>query len=479
MTPDLVAHHAAERPDALAFINEGRAITYRQFHRDLSSMTAALRAFALPPGAAAAIGCEDFYHHWLIALGFERLGVATSSLVGSETPGCRPLLAAMDLVLSEQPFGADMARRHHPVTPAWIEAALAVAGGARPETSAGRPDAPIRVIRTSGTTGVSKRITLLRSMFDLWVEVWIWFHEPAPGARFLLTLPFSVGGSYACATAFLRSGGTIVVDRRRAIADSLSVYAIEHVILLPAQLTQMLEGLPRDHAKPANLTISSFGAPVSPALRARATQLLAREIKDLYGTNEVGFIAMAGAADGDGRLSILPRIEVEIVDDRDTPLPHGQPGRVRVRTEQMASAYLDDPEASSAMFKDGWFYPGDIGMLHGGRRLELVGRGDELLNIGGLKFAPGTVEEMLVRSGLARDAAVSTIPNSDGVDELCVAAPREAIAPFAQGEIERLLGATIRVVTIPRIPRTETGKIQRTLLREAIAQAIASGAAKT
>ena len=35
------------------------------------------------------------------------------------------------------------------------------------------------------------------------------------------------------------------------------------------------------------------------------------------------------------------------------------------------------------MFRDGWFYPGDIGLMLGPRSLKLLGRADDLINIGG------------------------------------------------------------------------------------------------
>jgi len=476
MTAAHIAFHATERPEATALINNSQTITYARFNRDLGAMTAALREFGLRRGAAAAIGCEDVYFHWLLLLGAEQLGVATASLVGIEDRSSFPLLVSMDLVLSEQPFGADMARQHHPIDRAWLESVLAHEPEGERERLPRRPDDIIRVIRTSGTTDAAKCIRMLRHMFDSWVDNWVWFRGLTRRTRFLLTMPFAVGGSYAHATACLRAGGTVVVETRMALPAALSSHGISHVILAPLYLSKLLEDLPHDYSRPAGLTISSFGAAVSAGLRARAADRLTLDVQDMYGCNEAGFIATAGPDSTDGLSSVWPGVKVEIVDERDRPLPRGQTGNIRVKTDWMASSYIDDPEATNRMFRDGWFYPGDAGALHGPRRLEIIGRSDELLNLGGRKVSPSAIEQLLMKHGAGQEVAVCSIRNSDGIEELCIALPAGATyASAAQEQIERALRqsqiAPFHFFRLERIPRTATGKVQRNLLKEAVARA--------
>jgi acyl-CoA synthetase (AMP-forming)/AMP-acid ligase II len=59
----------------------------------------------------------------------------------------------------------------------------------------------------------------------------------------------------------------------------------------------------------------------------------------------------------------------------DAPLPEGAAGWVRVKSDGLFSGYLDDPETNRRMIRDGWFYPGDVGMLLGDRRVKILGRG--------------------------------------------------------------------------------------------------------
>src|SRR5438876_2094801 len=143
----------------------------------------------------------------------------------------------------------------------------------------------------------------------------------------------------------------------------------------------------------------------------------------------------------------------------------------------MVEGYLDDAETTARMFRDGWFYPGDIGILHGARRLQVLGRADEVLNVGGEKISPANVEELIMAEAALEDVGVCTIPDAQGVEQLCIAVSGEvANDPKALELLGRLLGpvrvAGVFVVGVPQIRRTPTGKIQRALLKAVALEAV-------
>jgi len=480
-TADYIAFHATERPDAVALVHQGRGITFATWSLDLLKLTRAVANLEVRPGGAVAVGADDLYTHWLLLLAFERLGIATTSFLSVETKASVQLLADVDLVLSEPHFPAVGARRHHAITAEWLAQALAL----EPEDdepalpcSAGDP---LRILRTSGTTGSPKRIAHWRALHDAWAMGWIVMMGLGRHTRLLLTMSFSVNGMYACATACLRTGGTVVAadmrnarDLVRAIAD----HRINAVILVPFQLGQVLDALPPGFEKPPDLAIYSFGAAVSSVLRRRALDHLATELLDIYGTNETGVIAWIGASRDDGSGTLWPGVRVEIVDDRDIALPRGQIGRIRAQTPHMVQAYLGDPEATRRMFRDGWFYPGDLGILHGPGRLQILGRGDDLLNFGGRKIPAETLEQAIMKRVTLGDVAVCSIPNAAGIEALFVGVTdvgdddrellhrlNDALGPFQLGQFY--------VVKLPRIPRNANGKIQRDLLKRAVVGATA------
>ena len=475
ITADYIAFHATERPDAVALLTRGGAITYSAFRRDIDRFTRAVAELGVPRGGSVAVGCSDVYTHWLLLLACEQLGIAAVSALLGEATGTAALLVDVDLVLADPQFPQVGARRHHAVTPEWLAHARSLEGDAGlPLTLS--PDDPVRILRTSGTTGSAKQIRHTRSLNDSWATRWIVMTGLTRHSRLLLTMPFVVNGMYACATACLRAGGTVVssdvllsYDTARAISE----HAITALVLVPIQLERTLDSLPAGFVKPQSLTICTFGAAVSSALRRRTLALLATDLIDMYGSNEAGFIASMSGSRDDGVIALWPGVQVEIVDDQDAPVPQGQPGRIRVKTPDMVQGYLGNPEATSRLFREGWFYPGDLGVLLGPRALRLLGRGDDLLNLGGNKILPEALEQVIGQSLTLRDVGVCSAKNAAGIEELLIAIVE---APYDDAELLERLNAALapfrvagfRVVRAPLIPRTATGKIQRDMLRRAI-----------
>ena len=478
MTVDAIAYHALTRPEAVALIHDGRRFTYADFYRDIRRFLRGLREFGLSPGDSAAVGCADFYTHWLLLIAFERLGVATASLaLHEDPPSASRLLASMDLVLGETGLspGAVPLRRHEPITPAWIERVLALEPEDVEPHMPRSPDDVIRIVRTSGTTGASKRMLLRRRVHEARLARWTCFGIER-GHRYLVSMPFTMHAVYSTATAYIRAGATVVHDTARELGEALVAYEIDHVILMPKQLRYVLDRFPADAPRARNLVISSLGATLPAPLRERALARIATAVLDMYACNEVALVALAGFG-GTGRAILWPGVTVEIVDDRGNSLPRGEAGTIRIATDSMVEGYLDDAETTARMFRDGWFYPGDIGTLDGARQLQVLGRADELLNVGGEKISPTNVEELIMAKAAIEDVGVCTIPDAQGVEQLCIAVSGEvATDPGALERLGRLLGpsrvGSVFVVGLPQIPRTPTGKIQRALLKTVALEAL-------
>ena len=478
MTASFVAFHAAEHPDAVALLENGRSITYAEFARDIRKFTQALREFGLPQDARIAIGCDNVYVHWLLRLACEELRFVSASVLARQNLAALPFLEDFDLVLLDRPVDTTRIKHRQPITPEWVERIVG-----RPDSSdwpslSKGPEDPLRILHTSGTTGDPKRLLYPRRVHERSVARSMWFNRPTRQSRYLLTVPFTVGASYANATACIRSGATVVVEDRIPVAEAVLRLGVTHVALPPIVLQQTLDGLPRDFAKPAELTIFSFGATVSGALCERALARLATEICDMYGTNEAGYVSSRRFRRTPDTTCTLvwPDVQIEIVDDRDRPLPFGEPGQIRVKTDCMVQGYLDDPETSRRMFKDGWFYAGDAGVLADPHRLQVLGRVDELLNIGWNKFSPAALESLVMKVADVGDVGVCSLPNADGIEEVYVAVSgnrtsseelvarlNDAFRPFQLGRFY--------VVRATHIPRNENGKVQRGVLKQAVAMA--------
>lgn len=477
-TADYIAFHAAERPDAAAFLDNGRAITYGMFARDIQKFTRGMREFGIAAGGTVAVGCEDLYLHLVILLACDRLGLTTASVVSQEDRSVLPLLDGVDLFISEFPLPETQPHRRHDLSQAWVDRVLRLPDAEEASLLPLPPESALRILRTSGTTGTSKRLRLTRRMFDAWVNRRFWFYGLGTRSRVMVTMPLAVDAMHAEVCACLRAGGTVVWENRMEVAEALRRNAVTHITLLPAFLREVLGTIPTALKRLPELVVSSFGGALSPSLRANAMERLCGSVCDMYGCNEVGFIGSNGLHRTGEYLEVWPGMALEVVDDIDRPLPPGEPGRIRVRTEAMFAGYIDDPEATRQMLRDGWFYPGDVGMLHGPRSLELLGRADDLLNFGGRKFSPDVLEEFIRAHAALKEVAVGVIAGVDGATELFVAVadvdvPDAELRTRVASAVARAGFRSSALVRLSRIPRNLTGKIQRNVLKSEIAAAAA------
>jgi long-chain acyl-CoA synthetase len=161
---------------------------------------------------------------------------------------------------------------------------------------------------------------------------------------------------------------------------------------------------------------------------------------------------------------------VEVVDPAGAPLPQGIQGEIRLSGERVARTYVGAPKESAAAFRDGGFYPGDLGRLLPGDLLVIDGRVDDRMNLGGFKFLPGPLDEEALSCPGVVDAAAFAAPDADGLDECWLAVVRGE--GFERGRLVDQLARhgngfpTVRFAWTEEIPRNAMGKVDRRRLRD-------------
>ena len=141
----------------------------------------------------------------------------------------------------------------------------------------------------------------------------------------------------------------------------------------------------------------------------------------------------------------------------------------------MVNGYIDDPAATAAMFRDGWFYPGDLAVLLAPRRLKLVGRRADVLNLGGAKVACADVEAKILGCTRLRDVAVLQRDDGKGGSPIvvCAVLGRESDLTTLVKTLEPLLEFPFSLRVVAAIPRTPEGKIKRAALLQGLPKEVA------
>lgn len=260
---------------------------------------------------------------------------------------------------------------------------------------------------------------------------------------------------------------------------------VSHVFASPVQIRQVMSGvkLPRKLGK---ALIGGDG--MSDAL---ARDLLEHfgVVVNTYGSTEANLIIENAKTIGfNGKVetrTIWHDSKLEIVDGDDQPLAGGTEGIVRVRNGYLVKGYLDSRQAEAAAFRDGWFYPGDRGILTDDGQFTVVGRVNDQLNVGGTKVNAVLLDFMLQTVPGVEDAICFMMPEPDGQSTLIafLKISTKAVQPDVVTEARVRISANAGIDAVPSrflftdvIPRNENGKPDRVAcVRLALAARAARG----
>ena len=174
-----------------------------------------------------------------------------------------------------------------------------------------------------------------------------------------------------------------------------------------------------------------------------------------------------------------PNVGVAVVDDRGVPVPAGSPGEIVISGDTVMHSYWNDPEFTGATLKNGYFYTGDLGFFDESGRLYLSGRQSELINVGGLKVAPGDIDAALSRHPAVYECACLGVPDPNNltgqaIKAFLVCQPVVATRP-SDAELVMFLREKVQAHEIPtvfewveEIPKSGSGKVQRQMLKTSV-----------
>jgi acyl-coenzyme A synthetase/AMP-(fatty) acid ligase len=336
-----------------------------------------------------------------------------------------------------------------------------------------------RMYTSSGTTGQPRVIGQtgadLESMTTRALAL-----EPLTRGPNLCMMWLSTIGGFGSAHTTLWHGATLVLATAPLmVLRSINLYRVAFLRASPQQLGGLLKML---HARPVRfpslekIEIGGASTPRAVLLGARAT--LCPNVIGIYGSTEAGLVAQAPAAilhaHPDAAGYVVPDVQVRIVDDSGHPVASDVEGLVQVRTPYMAKGYIGDHEATAASFRDGWFLPGDLGVLGADGLLRITGRADEMINAGGVKLNPASVDEFLLSQPGVRDAATFAFRQSGRSDQVWAAVvcdehfDEHAVLAAARARLDSR--APKRLLLISEIPRNAMGKpMRQKLSKDALA----------
>jgi benzoate-CoA ligase family protein len=288
-------------------------------------------------------------------------------------------------------------------------------------------------------------------------------------ARDLTALfPFGVGAT-----------GVIFADRStpELVFELIARHRPTILVNVPTMMQAML-----DHPSAADQDLTclrlctSAGEALPERLHRRWNEAFGIEVLDGIGSSEAYHIYISNRP---GRVrpgsigEVVPGYAAEVVDDQGDPLAAGNIGRLWIRGQSASLMYWQEPAASERTFAGDLVMSGDLVERDPDGYFLYRGRADDLLKVGGIWVAPAEIERCLAEHPDVVECAV-VAAERDGLTRGCAWV---VLRPGAMATPERLRGfvrdrlaphkVPREVRVVPDLPRTGSGKIDRTALRQA------------
>jgi acyl-CoA synthetase (AMP-forming)/AMP-acid ligase II len=467
---EMISHQARRRPRHPAIVEGDAVITYGELEPLVRGAASWLADHGVRPGGVVGLALPDAADHLILHYAVARVGGIILPIDWRWTVAEKRRVAEFfDAVLvltdSETEFPGNVG-----IDAAWRDQ-LAVKGTAPMLRDA--DDAPVVLSLSSGTTGRPKGPALSHRQFlARWITqfVTLTFSEHD---RYLNAIPLYFGGGRSFSMSALYAGAQVVLFPPPYEPEALIAAASRHgattTLLVPTLLRRLLgAAAPGELAFPTLRLLLSTGAILHPEERADVMAKLCPGYINYYGSTEGGGVSVLMPQHPTEKASSVGAtvfgVDMEIVDDRDAAVPAGEIGHIRYRGPGIADGFYSDPEASAQSFRDGWFYPKDLGRLDEDGFLYLAGRADDVIIRGGVNIYPTEIEETLLSHPHVRDAAVVGIPSVDLGEEIAafVVAPegtdaQELIAYCRSRLAPYKVPSSIDV--IGELPKTALGKV--------------------
>jgi fatty-acyl-CoA synthase len=476
---------AARAPQRLGVVDDNRAVTYGELHQRVGRISAGLAALGVGPDGSIAMYQRNSVYAVETMVASSRAGadalllntfmssVQLTEVLNREKPRVIIVDADLRVNLTDLPEGTTVIVGDPCGQPAGTELSLdELAKSTGPDLPP--PAKPGRlIILTSGTTGAPKGARRgapkgLGPAASLLSRIQLRPHE-----TMLIAPPLF----HTLGLAFLQLApavdSTIVLRRRpdaESILDGLARHRCTSLVIVPVMAQRMLE-VPEDDRKKLDLSalrsVVCSSAPLPPDVATRFQDAFGEVLYNIYGSTECSWATIATPAD----LRILPGTvgrppigtRLQLLDDDKKPVKFGEVGAIYVGNEMMFDGYTNGNDKTKV---DGLMPTGDVGALSPEGLLQVLGRDDDMVIVGGENVYPMEVEDLLSAHPDVREAVVIGVADDALGQRLAAYVCLTEGSTLSADDVKEHVSRRLAKFSVPRdvvflaeLPRNTVGKI--------------------
>ena len=461
---DQISFFATNKPDKHALVHPQFKVTWKQFNEMISNCAIYLLQSGLKANSIVGVHQKKSLLNIVTSLALMKLGVPFIDISDNITAfkSTRNKLGITEVVSDSGKFFPDSS------TISLDNLSVLRTSHILPQLQNKTNDSFTYFIKTSGTTGWNKYISLTNSIITARFQTYstsLGFNEED---FFWTPISTSFSSSKLRYFAAIHGGATIVIGCNQTIkgVNFLNSIGITKMFCTPSQLLKFIEiGIPL----PTCVCVSAATSPVSEKLRRDFRRIVNENLYVVYGTSEVGLVTEADQflqARSPNTVGFsYPSVQVQVVDDEDFIVSSGTTGNIRLKSPGMCDGYFLDSKLSEMNFRDGWFYPGDLGYLDSESSLIFQGRSDDMMIFDGVNLHPIEIENCLNSHFAVLESAAFSISHKK-YGEIPIAA---VVLKKSLSELDLMkfcfeeLGQKMprRILFVEKLPKNEMGKILR------------------
>lgn len=349
-------------------------------------------------------------------------------------------------------------------------------------------DEVAELLFTSGTTGVPKGVELTyKSVYNILSNT-IEGIGIIEDDRLLLPLPLNHSFALRVLRATLYKGATLVLQNgftfAKEVENNISAFKCTCMACVPASYEVMKSQMQDQFSRVlGTLRYIEFGAgSLSIKQRHEITGLLPGvTIYNTWGSSESGgaiFLNVNSVVNDENYVGALGRplagkVSVKVLNSAGEEIvsDEAHPGRMAIKGDMQMHGYWNNAEATAATLVDGWLLTGDMVYIKDGY-IFMLGRADDIINVGGEKVSPIEVENIAGQYELIRECACIGAEDTDNITGqmvvLCVVGKagftEEGLAKYLSTKMERYK-LPKKCLMLEKLPRNKMQKIDRKELR--------------